>query len=249
MRTLTIDNPTWIFPSDSISIRNLTHLNFSGHFPLNSQVLTDIILNGRQIESLSLDCALDCNASAQIRGLTWSPTMAMLAGSHSHAHAHSHGHGHHQHNHYQHPHLVHQLPPHHPFAAGPILPFLRHFSFTVHTMGRRTPSDRDLFPALSEFLRDRTHLRTLALVSYDEQLQRAVGFDASVWGVLPSLTGLRGLTVSWPKDLTPGLAAWLVPRSVKALTLDCTALIGREVGGFLNVSGGFFPIFIYFYCV
>ncbi|TFK61014.1 hypothetical protein BDN72DRAFT_485629 [Pluteus cervinus] len=224
LRTLTLDNLSWSFPTECVSVRNLTHVNFSGHFPLNSQALADIIVNGRQLESLTIDCALDCMASSQIRSLisTPSPMMMVLGNQH-----------HHQHHPYHHPHAGHtHPPPHHP-SSGPILPFLRHFSFTVHALGRRTV-DRDLFPALTEFLRDKTQLRTLGLVSYDETVQRNVGFDASVWGVLPSLTNLKGLVMSYPKDLAPGLAAWLVPRSVRALTLDCTALAGREMIPFLN---------------
>ncbi|KAF8991615.1 hypothetical protein BDQ17DRAFT_1432957 [Cyathus striatus] len=113
------------------------------------------------------------------------------------------------------------------------LPFLRNFSFSVSQIGRRT-MDRDLFPAVAEFLRGRTQLRTLKLVAFEEGVQRAVGFDASVWGVLPTLTGLKGLTITYPNDLAPGLAAWLIPRSVVALTLtlDYVNGVGRDPGAF-----------------
>ncbi|PPR01862.1 hypothetical protein CVT24_001343 [Panaeolus cyanescens] len=101
---------------------------------------------------------------------------------------------------------------------GHTLPFLRHFAFAVNCVGRRTV-DRELFPAIAEFLRGRKQLQTLALVAYDEAVQRAVGLDAAIWGVLPSLEGLKGLKITYPGDLSPGLASWLIPRSVLALTL------------------------------
>ncbi|KAF4612059.1 hypothetical protein D9613_003616 [Agrocybe pediades] len=112
-----------------------------------------------------------------------------------------------------------------------ILPFLRHFSLVVLSVGRRT-LDRDLFPAIAEFLRGRRSMRTLQLVAQDEVAQHATGFDASIWGVLPSLDGLKGLWMTYPPDLSPGLASWLIPRGLKALRLD----LGREGGGetFLN---------------
>lgn len=98
----------------------------------------------------------------------------------------------------------------------------------------RRLSDRDLFPAISEFLRDRKQLKTLVLTVADEGVQKSVGFDASVWGVLPSLVNLKGLTITYPKDLAPGLASWLVPRSVTSLSLDGLSL-GREPATFLSV--------------
>ncbi|KAF8623132.1 hypothetical protein AX15_006486 [Amanita polypyramis BW_CC] len=98
------------------------------------------------------------------------------------------------------------------------LPFLRHFSFMVHAVSRRI-RDPDLFPAISEFLRGRQQLRALSLVVHDRDVQAVVGFDAAVWGVLPSLLNLKALKISYPADLPPGLAGWLIPRSVRALGL------------------------------
>jgi len=120
------------------------------------------------------------------------------------------------------------------------LPFLRHFAFTVHSIGRRAV-DRDLFPAISEFLRGRRQLRSLQLVADDENVQHTTGFDAAVWGVLPSLEGLRALNVSYPVDLTPGLASWLIPRAVKALGLsvDYGSQWARDPIPFLNVRLAF----------
>jgi len=98
------------------------------------------------------------------------------------------------------------------------LPFLRHFAFSVQSIGSRT-IDRDLFPAIAEFLRGRKGLRSLQLVAQEEVIQPTVGFDAAIWGVLPSLEGLRGLHMTYPADLSPGLASWLIPRTVSALTI------------------------------
>lgn len=188
LRTVYIVNHTWAFPTNSLSIRNLTHIHFIGAIPTNSQIFADILTNGRQLESLTLGGMVDCVGSSQFRSLQSA------------------------------------------------LPFLRHFSFSVHVVNRRAV-DRDLFPAIAEFLRGRQKLRTLELTAFDEHVQRAVGFDASVWGVLPSLTNLKGLTITYPADLSPGLASWLIPRSVLtlALTLDHIPSATRDPMSFLDV--------------
>ncbi|KAJ7579284.1 hypothetical protein C8J56DRAFT_341215 [Mycena floridula] len=184
LRTICLENPVWSFPADILSIRNLTHIHFLGHFPTNNQAIADILTNGRQLESLSLSCFLDCLPSSQFRSLAQS------------------------------------------------LPFLRHFSFSVYGMNRRL-NDHDLFPAICDFLRNRSQLKTLSLTVPDNHIQEAVGFDAAVWGVLPSLANLKGLTMTYPKDLAPGLATWLIPRSVLSLSLD-SLNVGRDPASFLN---------------
>ncbi|KAG6905851.1 hypothetical protein DXG01_000406 [Tephrocybe rancida] len=191
LRTVYIDNPHWVFPTNSVSLRNLTHFNFTGHVPLNNQLFADIVANGRQLESLSLSCSLDGATSQQFRAT------------------------------------------HH--AYGPVLPFLRHFAFSITAVHRRV-ADRDLFPAVADFLRGRQHLRSLVLTAHDESVQRAVGLDAAVWGVLPSLVNLRSLKITYPPDLTPGLASWLIPRSVLALalTLDHVPSPSRDLVPFLE---------------
>ncbi|RDB17545.1 hypothetical protein Hypma_001187 [Hypsizygus marmoreus] len=187
LRTVYLDNQHWSFPTNSVSIRNLTHLYFTGHVPLNAQTFSDVLTNGRQLESLTFCCALDCVTSHQFRTLHAS------------------------------------------------LPFLRHFAFSAVAIHRRI-TDRDLFPAIAEFLRGRQQLRTLQLTAHDESVQRAVGFDASVWGVLPSLINLKGLKITYPADLSPGLASWLIPRSVLALslTLDHVPTSSRDPIPFLD---------------
>ncbi|KAG5337087.1 hypothetical protein C0989_010828, partial [Termitomyces sp. Mn162] len=191
LRTVYIDNPNWVFPTNSVSIRNLTHFHFTGHVPLNNQLFADILANGRQMESLSLCCSLDGVTSQQFRA-------------------------------------THR-------TYGPVLPFLRHFSFSITAVHRRV-SDRDLFPAIAEFLRGRQQLRSLVLTAHDESVQRAVGFDAAVWGVLPSLVNLRNLKIAYPLDLSPGLASWLIPRTLLAfsLTLDHIPSSSRDPVPFLE---------------
>ncbi|KAJ3937338.1 MAG: hypothetical protein NXY57DRAFT_1107277 [Lentinula lateritia] len=101
------------------------------------------------------------------------------------------------------------------------LPFLRHFTLCIAGSVSRQLNDRDLLPSIADFLRNRRDLKTLSLtVGGGEFVLRSTGFDASIWGVLPSLTSLLGLTITYPKDLAPGLGAWLIPRTVVSLTLD-----------------------------
>jgi hypothetical protein len=102
--------------------------------------------------------------------------------------------------------------------------------------------DRDLFPSIAEFLRGRTELRSLELSVVDsENTQRVVGFGASVWGVLPTLTGLKALSMTYPRDLAPSLALWLVPRGVTALSLDGLMSVSqRDPVPFLNVRFSLF---------
>ncbi|KAF7316283.1 J domain-containing protein [Mycena indigotica] len=171
LRTVSLHNMSWIFPSDALSLRNLTSISFSGHFPANSPAFADILMHGRQLDSLNLTCTLECLPAAQFR------------------------------------------------ANPDSLPFLRHFGLTVCGATRRGGST-DLFPAVAAFLRERTELKSLVLVVREEADQRTCGFDAAVWGILPSLGRLRALTISYPRDLAASLAAWLVPRSVRSFTLD-----------------------------
>ncbi|RPD68399.1 hypothetical protein L226DRAFT_617558 [Lentinus tigrinus ALCF2SS1-7] len=170
IRYLSLHNPNWAFPTDAISIRNLTNLDFQGIFPADSRAFAEILSNGHQLESLRLECILECSASTQFREF---------------------------HN---------------------AVPFLHHFAFSL--MGYRV-NDQDLFPAISEFLKGRTALRSLELTvpSADWALKR-LGYDATVWGVLPSLTSLRSLTATLPKDVAPPVAMWLVPRGVQSLSLQ-----------------------------
>ncbi|KIP12194.1 hypothetical protein PHLGIDRAFT_124352 [Phlebiopsis gigantea 11061_1 CR5-6] len=169
LRDVHIHNLNWTFPSEFLSLRNLTSLDFLGTFAADSLGIAEILSNGIQLESLRLQCVLECNASAQFRQ----------------------------------------------YADG--LPFLRHFAFSL--LGYRV-NDYDLFPSISEFLRDRAQLHSLHLtVPSADWAQRRLGYDATVWGVLPSLTGLKSLHATLPKDVAAAVAMWLVPRGVQALSL------------------------------
>ncbi|KAG2352713.1 hypothetical protein BDR07DRAFT_1312760 [Suillus spraguei] len=98
------------------------------------------------------------------------------------------------------------------------LPFLTHFALKIVSVHRHI-TDRDLVPAISEFLRDRKHLHSFHLIVPSADCHR-IGFDASAWGVLPSLINLRSLCITFPSDLSPSLAGWLIPRSLRALTME-----------------------------
>ncbi|RXW22553.1 hypothetical protein EST38_g3328 [Candolleomyces aberdarensis] len=206
-------SPHWAFPVTYVSIRNLTSLNFTGHFSKEhgGGMIGDILRDGRQLENLSIVCcALESGGVSRefksaSAGWMVSPGSAGSGGAGV-------GSG---------------------VIGGPsqtvslndngtpvALPFLRNFSFTISSIGRRT-SDRELFGSIADFLRGRRRLRSLKLmVTCDEHVQASVGFSAAVWGVLPSLEALKGLAITYPADLSPGLASWLVPRSVTALTLS-----------------------------
>ena len=159
LRIIHLHNLTWSYPAECISIRNLTHFDFLGIFPAESQGIADILSNGTQIESLRLQCVLECNASAQFRE-----------------------------------HLT-------------SLPFLRHFAFSL--VGYRV-NDYDLFPAISEFLRDRSQLHTLHLtVPSADWAQRRLGRNLS-YGYSPSFEGDRNF---WE-----GFDAHLAARGVRRIS-------------------------------
>ncbi|KAA1472475.1 hypothetical protein DENSPDRAFT_183157 [Dentipellis sp. KUC8613] len=99
------------------------------------------------------------------------------------------------------------------------LPSLREFVFEVsHTIHHAHQSDLDLFPALTHFLRNHRTISVLRLLVPLEHA-RHYGYNAALWGVLPTLDRLRSLSIPLPKDLAPALSSWLVPRSVTALDL------------------------------
>jgi len=102
--------------------------------------------------------------------------------------------------------------------AGPhLLPSLRKFSFVLTGAISNSP-DPDLFPAVAEFVRGFPMLEALCISN--THFVTGFGYDAAVWGVLPSLINLRTLLIDMPKDLSPALSAWLIPRSVTVLHLQ-----------------------------
>ncbi|KAF8428027.1 hypothetical protein L210DRAFT_3652430 [Boletus edulis BED1] len=184
LRSLSINNPRWRFPSEAISVRHLTQIEFNGCFSADTQAFSEILANGHQLESLMLSGTLECTPSSLFR------------------------------------------------QYRTALPFLRHFSLTITNLHRHI-ADRELCPAISEFLRERTQLRTYHLLVPPTDARR-IGFDASAWGVLPALCKLSSLSITYPRDLSPALAGWLVPRTVRALTLDLSPAVTEDLMVFMN---------------
>lgn len=185
LRSLSINNPHWHFPTEAISVRHLTQIEFNGCFSSDTQAFSEILANGHQLESLMLSGTLECAPSLLFRQYCTA------------------------------------------------LPFLRHFSLTITSLHRHI-ADRELCPAISEFLRERTQLRTYHLLIPPTDARR-IGFDASAWGVLPALCKLSSLSITYPRDLSPALAGWLVPRTVRALTLDLSPAVTEDLVVFMNV--------------
>lgn len=103
------------------------------------------------------------------------------------------------------------------YAAPNSFLTLRKLSFVL-TGAAHNFSDPDLFPAVAEFVRGYRMLDGLC-ISNTYNLA-GFGYDAAVWGVLPSLVNLRTLLLDVPKDLPPALSAWLIPRGVTVLDLQ-----------------------------
>lgn len=184
LRSLVIKNAHWKFPTDVISVRHLTTIEFEGCFSADGQVFSEILSTGHQLESLTLTGILECTPSATFRLYRTS------------------------------------------------LPFLTHFALKIISLHRHV-TDRDLVPAISEFLRDRKHLHSFHLIVRGAD-HRRIGFDASAWGVLPSLTNLRSLVTTYPTDLSPSLAGWLIPRSLRALTIETVVPPAEDILLFIN---------------
>jgi len=184
LRSLFISNPRWRFPTEAISVRHLTQIEFNGCFSADTQAFSEILANGHQLESLMLSGSLECTPSSLFR------------------------------------------------QYRTALPFLRHFSLTITDLHRHI-ADRELCPAISEFLRERTQLRTYHLHVPPTDARR-IGFDASAWGVLPALSKLSCLSITYPRDLSPALAGWLVPRTVRALTLNLSPAVTEDLMVFMN---------------
>ncbi|KAH9067967.1 hypothetical protein EDB83DRAFT_2223030 [Lactarius deliciosus] len=101
-------------------------------------------------------------------------------------------------------------------AKSNSFPALRKLSFVLNTAASGF-SDRDLFPAVAEFVR--AHPLLDALCMSNTLRLPGFGYDAAIWGMLPSLSNLRTLSIDVPKDLHFALSAWLIPRGVTALEL------------------------------
>jgi len=103
------------------------------------------------------------------------------------------------------------------YAKPNSFPTLQKLSFIL--MGApHNFSDPDLFPAIAEFVRGYGTLNALCISNTFDL--PGFGYDASIWGVLPSLVNLRTLLIDVPKDMPPALLAWLIPRGVTVLDLQ-----------------------------
>ena len=113
------------------------------------------------------------------------------------------------------------------------LPRVKHFAFNIHFA---TNTDLDLFPALAEILRGRTKLESLDLTVPDPAMRRFLGYDSSAWGLLHTLPNLTTLAMTYVDTLSAALTSWLVPRDVRFLYINSTALKGKCAVPFLTVS-------------
>ncbi|KAI0309640.1 hypothetical protein OF83DRAFT_1157917 [Amylostereum chailletii] len=97
------------------------------------------------------------------------------------------------------------------------VPSLRRFHFHMGAAQHHV-NDPDLFPAVTEFVRQHPHLRSLRL---QRKLDlKTVGYNADVWSVLPALLHLEDLALDIPRNLPPTLSSWLIPRTVTKLLLS-----------------------------
>jgi hypothetical protein len=76
--------------------------------------------------------------------------------------------------------------------------------------------DPDLFPAVAEIVRGHPMLEALIILV---DTSGNFGYDAAIWGVIPSLIRLRVLSMAVPANLPSRLCGWLIPRTVVALQL------------------------------
>jgi len=124
----------------------------------------------------------------------------------------------------------------HAYAMPNSFPTLRKLSFVL--MGAATNmTDPDLFPSIAQFVRGYGTLDALCISNiYD---LAGFGYDAGIWGVLPSFLNLRTLLIDVTPDMPPALAAWLIPRSVTVLEFK----VSRQATIDINVGYFFFRYF------
>lgn len=118
------------------------------------------------------------------------------------------------------------------------LPALKSFGFrALESMSAGCP-DQGLFAAITDFLRiQHPDLEKLELdVAGSEASQKALGYDASVLGLLPQMKKLRHLAITITKDVSPGLFSWIIPREVNSLLLSGPGVPRRGCEQFMNVS-------------
>jgi len=87
--------------------------------------------------------------------------------------------------------------------------------------------DCDLFPAICDFLRNKSGLVTLELIApSDPTSQQSLGFGKGCWDLLPTLVNLRSLSMTLTKLGDSEHCTQFIPRSVTSLTL-----LGKTLGG------------------
>lgn len=67
LRKLSLDTYYATFPLEAVSLSNLTHLEFNGTIPVGSNVISLILSQGAQLQSLRLSCVLLGNVTNQFR--------------------------------------------------------------------------------------------------------------------------------------------------------------------------------------
>lgn len=99
------------------------------------------------------------------------------------------------------------------------LPCLKKFAFSVLTR-IPPPIDRDLFPAICNFLSNKPDLIALKLVVPTNSTNQAnLGFDRRCWDLLPALDSLRALSISLTSLGDSEYFSGFIPRSVTSLAL------------------------------
>jgi hypothetical protein len=99
------------------------------------------------------------------------------------------------------------------------LPCLKQFGISV-SLPILTAIDRDLFPAICNFLSNKPDLIALKLdVPSNSTNHASLGFDRRCWDLLPALDGLRALSISLTRLDDSEYFAEFIPRSVTSLAL------------------------------
>jgi len=109
-----------------------------------------------------------------------------------------------------------QLPSAHFRTYANALPHLRSFGFHLkYHYG--TLHDTDFFPAISDFLRDRSHIESLELVN---EGSNQIGLNLDSWNILSSFPRLRRLSMIIPNDFSIRQACRVIPKTVRSLELS-----------------------------
>ena len=104
------------------------------------------------------------------------------------------------------------------------LPNLKRFAISFRSPISITQYDNDLFPAICDFLRNKSSLLTLELVAPNHMwAQQQLGFDRRCWDLLPALHQLRALSMTLTSMGDSEHCAQFIPRSVTTLALGGNA--------------------------